>query len=202
MYVLQVLRWYGYRNLIGTASAQHHEMLKGMGTRVVVDYKDPEVVEKIKKVGGEGRGSAQGPTVPLMVDCIGSKENSMKPLAQVAEKGSRVAVLLPIIVKDSDHTSEALPVYAMDVMKEAPWADGVIGEGVRTHFYLQNALFKEKLQSEIVPELLRKGIVQPNRQRIVEGKTMLQRAQNAIDLLRQRAPRGERLVWRVADGPA
>ena len=50
-----------------------------------------------------------------------------------------------------------------------------------------------------MPALLESGVVKPNRARIVEGKTLLERAQNALNLLRQRAPSGERLVWRVAE---
>jgi hypothetical protein len=34
--------------------------------------------------------------------------------------------------------------------------------------------------------------------RVVEGATVLERAQNALDLLRERAVSGERLVWRVS----
>lgn len=63
----------------------------------------------------------------------------------------------------------------------------------------QNEFFKEKMQREIVPTLLEQGIIKPNKQKIVEGATMLNRAQKAIELLRKRDPSGERLVWRVSD---
>jgi len=63
----------------------------------------------------------------------------------------------------------------------------------------QNPAFKEKLQSSLMPTLLEKGIIKPNKVRIVEGKTLLDRAQKALDLLRQKAPSGERLVWRVSE---
>lgn len=52
---------------------------------------------------------------------------------------------------------------------------------------------------DIVPALLAKGIVKPNRQRIVEGRTLLERAQKALDALRRKEVSGERLVWRVAE---
>jgi hypothetical protein len=42
-------------------------------------------------------------------------------------------------------------------------------------------------------------VVQPNKLRLVEGKTLLERAQKALDLLRDQAVSGEKLVWRVAD---
>lgn len=64
---------------------------------------------------------------------------------------------------------------------------------------MQNEFYKEKLQSEIVPALLREGVVTPNRQRVVEGKTVVERAQNALDILRKKDVSGEKLVWRVAE---
>lgn len=59
--------------------------------------------------------------------------------------------------------------------------------------------FKSHLQSTIIPTLLAEGVVKPNKQRIVEGKTLLERAQNAMDTLRKKAVSGERLVWRISE---
>jgi hypothetical protein len=50
-----------------------------------------------------------------------------------------------------------------------------------------------------MPALLASGDVKPNRQRIIEGATLLERAQKAIDALRRKEVSGERLVWRVAE---
>lgn len=64
---------------------------------------------------------------------------------------------------------------------------------------MQNEFFKQKLQPEILPTLLKEGAVTPNRQRIVEGETVVERAQNALDLLRRKDVSGEKLVWRVSE---
>ena len=50
-----------------------------------------------------------------------------------------------------------------------------------------------------MPTMLAQGVVKPNAQRIIEGQTLLERAQKAIDALRRKEASGERLVWRVAD---
>ena len=63
----------------------------------------------------------------------------------------------------------------------------------------QNELFKEKLQSEIMPTLLGQGIVKPNKYRVIEGKTLVERAQRALDALRRKEVSGERLVWRISE---
>ena len=206
-YALQILRHWGYRKLIATGSPKHHELLKSLGALKVFDYRDPDATKLILDEFG---------TIPFILDCIGSKDGSVAPIAKIAKKGTKAAILLPIIVKDSTETEE--PVYEMDVEKAADWADGVDARGVRTHFYLQvrrnllviartiysnwdgqNEVFKNELQSTIMPTLLAEGIVKPNSFRIVEGKTMLERAQSALDLLRRKEVSAERLVWRVAE---
>lgn len=59
--------------------------------------------------------------------------------------------------------------------------------------------FKTYLQPTVIPALLAEGVVKPNKQRIVEGKTLLERAQKALDTLRNKAVSGERLVWRILE---
>ena len=50
-----------------------------------------------------------------------------------------------------------------------------------------------------MPAMLAEGIIKPNPQRIIKGRTLLDRAQKAMDLLRRRDVSGERLVWRVSE---
>ena len=50
-----------------------------------------------------------------------------------------------------------------------------------------------------MPTLIAQGFIKPNRQKLVEAPTLLERAQKAIDLLRAKAVSGERLVWRVVE---
>ncbi|CZR62473.1 related to Zn-dependent oxidoreductases [Phialocephala subalpina] len=188
-YALQILRYYGYTNLLATASKTHHEALKAYGAREVFDYRDPEISSKLlEAAGGE---------IPFVLDCIGSKNGSIIPISKFAKKRAKVAVLLPVIIKDASETEA--PEYGMSVEDSANWAEGVVSRGVRTHFYLKNGLFKDKLQSEIMPTLLAEGIVRPNKYRIIEGKTLKERAQGAIDALRRKEVSGERLVWRISE---
>lgn len=41
--------------------------------------------------------------------------------------------------------------------------------------------------------------MRPNRYLLVEGESMLERAETALDLLRRKVPSAERLVWRISD---
>ncbi|EAQ89238.1 hypothetical protein CHGG_05857 [Chaetomium globosum CBS 148.51] len=200
MYVLQVLRFWGYRNVLAVAAGKHHEVLRGMGARRCFDYREGDVVGEIERyLDLEGREEGR-PRVPYIVDCIGSREGTLRPLTKIAEKGSRVAVMLPVINVHAG--GDRKPELEMDVSKALPgqWKDGVDLKGVRTLLYHENEFFKNHLQPEIIPALLEQGVVQPNKQRVVEGKTLLERAQKALDLLKDQAVSGEKLVWRVADG--
>jgi hypothetical protein len=62
----------------------------------------------------------------------------------------------------------------------------------------QNELFREKLQTEIMPALLAQGVVKPNRYQIIEGKTILERATKALNAMREGVS-GKKLIWRVSD---
>ena len=53
----------------------------------------------------------------------------------MAQRGTRVAVLLPVVLKDA--TEEEAPEYAMEPKSHGKWAEGVEVRGVRTHFYAE-----------------------------------------------------------------
>lgn len=217
MFLLQVLRHWGYQNLLAVASSKHHGYLKSLGAAATFDYTENDVTDKILAHLGE---KSDGPRIPFLFDCIGSYHGTLKPLTRIADSGSTLAILLPVIVRDASDTDP--PIYEGDVTKchENEWAKNVTLRGVRTHFYAnvsvaipfrsenerlltqglpQNEFLKNHLQPEIIPALLEQGIVKPLKQRVVEGETLLERATNALSLLRSRAPSGERLVWRVAE---
>ncbi|KAF2677180.1 GroES-like protein [Lentithecium fluviatile CBS 122367] len=193
-YAIQILHYYGYINIFATASKKHHNKLRAYGAKWTFDYRDPHAVSSILNTATL---VGKKPGVPLILDCIGSKSGSISPIAKMAKRGATVAILLPVVVKDSSETED--PEYEMDVRKAAQWDEEVDARGVRTHFYLDNEFFKHHLQPDIMPMMLTEKIVEPNAQRLIEGKTMLERAQAAMDALRRKEASGERLVWRVSD---
>ncbi|KAF3033314.1 hypothetical protein E8E12_002322 [Didymella heteroderae] len=192
-FAIQILRYYGYTEILATASRKQHDKLRNLGAKALFDYNDPDVVSSLLQMGGEGG-------IPLVLDCIGSKSGSIAPISKVAKSGAKVAILLPVIVRDSSETEA--PEYEMDVQKAAHWHTGVDARGVRSHFYPDNEYFKHHLQPDIMPTLLKEGVVTPQQQKIVEGATLLERAQKAMDMLRRKEAHMERLVWRISDSPA
>ncbi|KAK1143701.1 hypothetical protein N8T08_006101 [Aspergillus melleus] len=49
-FAIQILNYWGYRNVIATASSKHHEKIKGYGAKHVFDYKEENVVGSIIKI--------------------------------------------------------------------------------------------------------------------------------------------------------
>ncbi|KAI8966274.1 GroES-like protein [Daldinia sp. FL1419] len=190
---IQVLKFYGYRHLIATASPRHHEFLKQLGVEEAFDYRSPTIVDDLLRTFKK----RDDPAFPMIVDCIGSQEGSVCPISKIAQSGTTVAIMLPVILKHATET--VAPEYSMDASTSAQWAEGVNVRGVRTFFYWRNPLFKEKLQLEIMPQMLAAGHVVPNRIRVVEGRTLLERATKALQLLRTGGVSGEKLVWRVSE---
>lgn len=105
-------------------------------------------------------------------------------------------MLLPVIVTPA--SEDVVPVYDMQPENILEWAKGVRVVGVRTHHYLDNKWMGEMLQSVVMPGMLARGIVTPQRGRVVQGETMVERAERARGILRGGLS-GERLVWRVGE---
>ncbi|KAK8076083.1 hypothetical protein PG994_003355 [Apiospora phragmitis] len=211
-FALQVLRWYGYRHVLATASPSHHEYLRGLGASACFDYRDADVAEKVLAAASEmaqhGNGGKGGSAVvPFIIDCIGSRNGSLGPILtkKIAQPSSVVAVMLPVILTHAG--PDQAPEYAMDAPEVArsllgPGAEssGVTVKGVRTFFVYENSpLFKAKLPSEIMPALLAQGVVTPQRFRIVEGGSILEREENALRQMREGGVSGVKLVWRTSD---
>lgn len=132
MFALQVLRHWGYKNLLAVASSKHHDYLKSLGAAATFDYTESDVTDKILAHLGE---KGDGPRIPFLFDCIGSYNGTLEPLTRVADSGSTLAILLPVIVRDASDSEP--PIMEGDVTKchEGKWAKDVTLRGVRTHFY-------------------------------------------------------------------
>lgn len=100
-YAIQILKYYGYTNIITTASKTHHALLQSFGAIHTFDYRDGDITDSILRSAESSNRERDGPTIPFILDCIGSQKGSLAPLARVAQGGARVAVLLPVIVRDS-----------------------------------------------------------------------------------------------------
>ncbi len=127
-FVLQILAYYGYCNVIATASRRNFDLVKESGAAHVVSYQS--LGADLKRDIEAGLGGS----VDLVIDCIGSKDGSVQPIAGIVEAEAKVAIMLPVVVRDASENME--PEYAMDVEKVVRWREGVEVKRARTHFYL------------------------------------------------------------------
>ncbi|KAK3949371.1 chaperonin 10-like protein [Pseudoneurospora amorphoporcata] len=163
----------------GAASSRHHQELLTLGAAAYFDYSQGDVTDLIRShvataAASSSSSSDNNATIPLVLDYIGSLEGSLRPPTRLAEKGTKVAVMLSVINK---HTTNNKPPEGSEFMKN-------------------------HAQPDIVPALLEQGVVKPNKQSTVEGATLLERATNALKILRDRAQSGEKLEWRVDEKSA
>ena len=133
-YALQIITYWGYRNLITTASPQHHKLMRSLGASHVYDYRQTDVATTILTAALDS-GCANEASIPFILDCLGSKHGSIDPIAEIAQNGTRVAVLLPVILREA--TVDVAPEYSLDARGATNWRPGVDVRGVRTHFYLE-----------------------------------------------------------------
>ncbi|KAG6849016.1 hypothetical protein H0H93_011961, partial [Arthromyces matolae] len=176
-YAVQLLQAAGYKQVLATASTKHHNYLKSIGATHTFDYNNPTLVEDVAKaVGGDGK-------VPLVVDCIAG-ETSLKTLADIVSPDGAVAILLPIKSSTRTITVKQADDFRMGLPEDnAPFAPTVKVLGVRTFLYAQDDFLKKNLASKIIPNLLKSGLIKPNRVRLLDQGTLEERIQEGLELV-------------------
>jgi len=184
-YAVQLLSLAGYQKVFAIASSHHHEYLRSIGATITFDYKDQDVTENILAAAG-------GP-VSLVFDAIGGEDDSLRPISKFVGEGSKVAFLLPV------RKGEQGAVHGIKwTPDEVAFPTGVELIPIGTRLYQANEYLKRELQPRIVPDLLSRGLIKPNRFRELQGATLLENVTTAIDSLRRGEIGGERLVYKVA----
>ncbi|PBL00228.1 GroES-like protein [Armillaria gallica] len=189
-YAIQLLHAAGYENIIVTASSKHHEYLGSLGATATIDYRSPSLSEDIAKaVGGDGK-------VVLAVDCI-TAEGTIAEVAKVISQTGTVALLLPIKEGNNVTGEKDAQMYMSIPEGRSPFSESVNVRGVRTLLYQENGFQKENVMPKILPELLEKGIIQPNRVHLLDQGTFKERVSAGLDLLRNNKVSGEKLVVKI-----
>lgn len=119
-FAVQILKHWGYTNIIATASSKHHEKIKKHGAKHVLDYQEPNAVDSILNIL-----NTESPAIPIRAfDCVTSKSGSLQHIAKIATlPGSIVAAVLPVVIRPpSDKEGVQL---SADVNGEASWVPGV-----------------------------------------------------------------------------
>ncbi|KAK0233951.1 chaperonin 10-like protein [Armillaria fumosa] len=189
-YAIQLLHAAGYKNIIVTASLKHHVYLASLGATATIDYRSPSLAEDVAKAaGGDGK-------VVLAMDCI-TVQGTIAKVAKVISQTGTVALLLPVKEGDNVRGEGDAPMHFEIPEGRSPFLKSVNVRGVRTFLYQENAFQKENVMPKILPQLLEKGIIQPNRVHLLDQGTFKERVAVGLDLLRHNKVSGEKLVVKI-----
>ncbi|KAH9928547.1 GroES-like protein [Epithele typhae] len=85
-YAIQLAHLAGYK-VVSTASPRNHALVKDFGADVVFDYRDPDVVAKIK--------AATGDSITRVLDTISEEDTQRICAAAIAPAGGKLNLILP-----------------------------------------------------------------------------------------------------------
>jgi NADPH:quinone reductase-like Zn-dependent oxidoreductase len=129
-YAVQILKHWGYRNVLVTASPKHKKHLEELGATRVFDYRSADAVGSI----AETLRSGISPQPIRVFDSVDSKFGSLLPISKLAiQPGSKVATVLPVVV--SAASSPAGLQLSADPSSEADWAQGVEVHAIVSYAY-------------------------------------------------------------------
>ncbi|KAF5344778.1 hypothetical protein D9757_013433 [Collybiopsis confluens] len=191
-YVVQLIKLSGLQ-VITTASPQNHELMKKIGADAVFDYKDPEVVSKIKSFCGDQELS-------VAIDCASLPE-SVLPISQCLgdREGAYVALVMPVQVPAKHIKSDFSLIYTLlgsDVIKfSKPQTKGPYEYPAEAkHYELAKSFAK------MFSQILKEDKIQANPTRVVPNG--LADAQSWIDYQEQGKVRAHRIVYSINESPA
>ncbi|KAF8182354.1 hypothetical protein BJ912DRAFT_978682 [Pholiota molesta] len=191
IYAVQLLQLAGYRKIIATASAKHHDYLRSLGATDVFDYRSPTLVQDITAaVGGDGK-------VLLAIDAVTS-EATLQQLGKVMSPLGKLAILLPIKEGASVTTGLDQEMYWEIRQDKTPFPKGTEIIPVRTFNYQQDATLRDKLMPQILPALLEAGHIKPARVRLMDKGSLKEQVGTGLELLRENKISGEKVVVKVS----
>ncbi|OBZ73980.1 Protein TOXD [Grifola frondosa] len=85
-FAIQLAHLSGYK-VVSTASPRNFALVRGLGADAVFDYRDPEVVQKVKDAAGD--------SIRAALDTISTKESQAISARTIAPAGGKLVLLLP-----------------------------------------------------------------------------------------------------------
>nr|GAT56977.1 predicted protein [Mycena chlorophos] len=187
-YAIQLLHLAGYTNILATASPRHHALLRSLGAAHVFDYRSPTLTADVKAIASNG--------VELALDAVTADSTIARIAPLMAPTGS-IALLLPIKVGDAVAVGDAGMRWELPAEVNPLAAETKINY-VRTFLFDKNEYLKEHLMPQILPQLLRDGLIQPNKVRLLDQGTLKERVGAGLELLRSNAISGEKIIVKVS----
>ncbi|KAI0362627.1 GroES-like protein [Trametes cingulata] len=181
-FAIQLAHVAGYK-VVTTASPRNFDLVKSLGADAVFDYKDPDVVKKIKEVTGD--------SVTKAVDAISLKESQGISAEVLAPSGGKVVLVLG---PAKDATSRKDVQFIPTVIYTALGRAFTFNPG--QHFDVapeDRAQIVEFLKK--VPQLVKDGAIKPAAVKLWEGG--LAAIPDGLQYMREGKVSAEKIVYRV-----
>ncbi len=170
--------------VITTASPARHNYLKGLGADVCFDYKDPDVVSKIKQAAKD--------RLPYAFDCISENASIRKVCAVLTGENSQVVTVLPIPPNE----------IPTNVKERSILMYTIFGREIELFNKVykvtpQDKEFAEKFYKLLSNVLLPRGLLKPNRVTKIPGG--FNRVEEGFKRMMENKVAAEKLVYTVAE---
>ncbi|KZT71551.1 GroES-like protein [Daedalea quercina L-15889] len=183
MYALQLAHAAGYK-VVTVASTKNHALCKSLGADYVFDYKDPDVVSRIKE--------ATKNSLHWALDTISKESTQILTLNSFGAGPGKLVTILPL--------QEKAKQLRNDVQKQFTLIYTSLGREVNLHGTIwaaspeDHAHMAEFLSK--TPELVASGKVKPNPIKFWDGG--LNAVSDGLQYMREGRNSGEKIVYRVA----
>ncbi|KAI0636543.1 GroES-like protein [Trametes polyzona] len=174
----------GYK-VVTTASPRNHALVRSLGANEVFDYRDPDVVQKVKNVSGD--------TIRAAFDTISERE-SQRISAEVIAPGGGKAVYILAVIEDATARTDVERVFTL-----LYWALGRPFTLKGTKYGHQPDRPEDKAHIEQflkkMPALVKGGLIKPLPIKLWEGG--LAAIPDGLQYMREGRVSAEKIVYRV-----
>ena len=170
--------------VITTASPARHEYLKQLGADVCFDYRDEDVVSKIRK-------AATG-DISYAIDCFSEQGSTTKTCATLSGSNPQVSTVLPgvdgeVLSYIKHHPIMMFTIFGVKI--------NIFGQDYEAR--LQDKTFAEKFYKLLTNVLLPEGLVKPNKPTIIPGG--LGGVENGFKRMIENKVAAEKLVYVLSE---
>ncbi|KAI0672782.1 GroES-like protein [Trametes maxima] len=181
-FAIQLAALSGYK-VATTASPRNAALVSSLGAAAVFDYRDPEVVAKIK--------AASGDSIRAALDTISLRDSQEISAAVIAPAGGKIVHILPVIPDattrtDVERTNTLLYTALGRAFSYGPNANYPVQPGDREHM----VHFLRKF-----PSLAKEGKIKPLPIKLWEGG--LAAVPDGLQFMREGKVSAEKIVYRV-----
>ena len=170
--------------VIVTASPARHAYLKELGADACFDYKDAEVVSKIKQAAKDSLAYA--------IDCISENGSTTQVCAALTGKNAQVVTILPGVSKEIPSSIKERSVMMYSIFGQKRHVFGQDYEAKP-----QDKAFAAKFYSLLSDTLLPRGLVKPNKATKIAGG--LNGVEEGFKRMMENKIAAEKLVYTLAE---